>query len=86
MLTPEEIDLIAFQSHGNEAKAIRQLQRQLAEATKWERAVDEELIVRHLGTTDSFESPKKAMQALSQYDYDLGVYFAKQEAQEVEQT
>jgi hypothetical protein len=44
-----------------------------------EQAIEEELILCHLGTLESFESPWEALGALMLWHQDVGEYFAKQE-------
>ena len=41
-----------------------------------EQAIDEELILCHLGTLESFESPWEALHALMVWHQDVGEYFA----------
>ena len=47
-----------------------------------EQAIDEELILCHLGTLESFESPWEALHALMIFHQSLGEYFAKKESDE----
>lgn len=51
---------------------IADLERQLQEAQRWKRAVDNELVCCHLGTTDSME-PNVAIASIGRWHYDLGV-------------
>lgn len=43
---------------------------------QWKQAVDEGLVVAHLGTADSYESAKYALNDLCNWHKDLGEYFA----------
>ena len=55
---------------------VQLLEARIEEMAKWKQAVDEALVIAHLGTADSFESPMKAINALLKWSEDLGAYFA----------
>jgi hypothetical protein len=46
-----------------------------------EQAIEEELILCHIGTLESFESPWEALHALMIFHQSVGEYFAKKEGE-----
>lgn len=44
----------------------------IAELEAWKQAIDDALVCCHLGTADSFESPKHALAVLEAWHYELG--------------
>ena len=60
---------------------ITNLQKELNQKiinNPWHLAVDEELIISHIGTSEAFQSPKEAINALLSYSQGLGSYIAFQ--------
>jgi hypothetical protein len=67
-------------THGHHecaARVINQLQA-------WKEAVDEHLVVSHLGTVDSFKTPKEALNVIAAFEQGVGEYFAKERIEELE--
>ena len=48
--------------------------------TEWKAAVDDELVLCHLGTADFYETPKAAVKDLCLWHQEVGAYFAKEDA------
>ena len=46
-----------------------------------EQAIEQELILCHLGTLESFESPWEALHVLMLWHQDVGEYFAEKESE-----
>jgi hypothetical protein len=69
----------------DKAKAsIKKLKAENAELKTWKQAVDDALIVHHIGTTDSLE-PKDAINLLCQWNYDFGIYFGERKRRDKKQ-
>lgn len=57
----------------DEVKRLREIEREL----------DEALVISHLGTLQSFESPKHAIAALAQYEQGIGEYFGTEDYKKI---
>lgn len=45
---------------------------------EWKQAIDDELILSHLGTADSYNSAKEALHDLCKWHEEVGAYFARE--------
>lgn len=57
---------------------IMQLEAELADAIIWKQAIDDALVTRWIGTTDSIRDPKKAIALISAWDADVEKYYWEQ--------
>ena len=53
----------------------------MSDDTPWKDEIDAALVIRHLGTADSFASPKAAIDALLEWEASVAVYFHETQEQ-----